>query len=92
MSGGAFRDAGAAAIERVSILEQEKVDLEAQVAKLRAELGNGSHQDASSTEREISRLKVQLAADEARKRHASWSWHVASLLPRATRSATYAPH
>ena len=65
MSGGAFRDAGAAAIERVSILEQEKVDLEAEVAKLRAELGNGSHQDASSTEREISRLKVQLAAERA---------------------------
>jgi predicted nucleic acid-binding Zn-ribbon protein len=46
MSGDAFRDPVAAALERASILEQEKADLEAEVAKLRGELGElGEHRD-----------------------------------------------
>lgn len=63
MSGGAFRDAGTAAIERVSILEQEKADLEAEVARLRGEAGERRDDDVKPNE--VARLKVQLAAERA---------------------------
>jgi chromosome segregation ATPase len=67
MSGGAFRDAGSAAFERVAILEQENADLEAELKKLRAELDSLRAQDGRRDEspREISRLQVQLAAERA---------------------------
>ncbi len=67
MSGGAFRDAGSAAFERVAILEQENADLEAEVKKLRAELDALRADDGQREERprEISRLQVQLAAERA---------------------------
>jgi chromosome segregation ATPase len=67
MSGGAFRDAESAAFERVAILEREKEDLEAEVTKLRAEL-DARHGDSDARDgqtREVSRLKVQLAAERA---------------------------
>ena len=63
MSGDAFRDAGTAAFERVSILEQEKADLEAEVARLRGEAGERHDDDAKPNE--VARLKVQLAAERA---------------------------
>jgi chromosome segregation ATPase len=67
MSGGAFRDAGSAAFERVAILEQENADLDAEVKKLRADLDALRADDGQREERprEISRLQVQLAAERA---------------------------
>ena len=67
MSGGAFRDAGSAAFERVAILEQENTDLEAEVKRLRGELDALRADDGQREERprEISRLQVQLAAERA---------------------------
>jgi chromosome segregation ATPase len=67
MSGGAFRDAGSAAFERVAILEQENADLEAELKKLRDELDALRAEDGQREERprEISRLQVQLAAERA---------------------------
>jgi chromosome segregation ATPase len=66
MSHGAFRDAGAA-IERVAVLEQEKDELEAEVAKLRAEVRDlrAAHEGATEAPGEVAKLKVRLAAERA---------------------------
>ncbi len=67
MTGGAFRDSGSAAFERVTVLEQENADLEAEVKRLSAELEalRDAKGDRDGQPGELARLKVRLAAERA---------------------------
>lgn len=69
MSGGAFRDAGAA-IERVAVLEREKDELAAELTTLRAALEEVRGDADAGRDRavELAKLRAELASERASRK------------------------